>query len=160
MNTPNLLDAIRVVKENERIASASYADAAQKIRHSMGKKLFEQLAEFENFHYEQLTALEISLEESGNYINYDGKEFPTPPIFEIKAALEPNTKSVITIIEAAMDLEKQAERAYADLAANNTDPLGHQMFSRLSEEEHLHYRLLLKAYWTLNNLGSWSWSRP
>jgi rubrerythrin len=160
MITPNLLDAIRVVKENERIASASYADAAQKIGNPMGKKLFEQLSEFEKFHYEQLTALETSLEEKGDFINYEGKEFPLPPIFEIKAAQEPSTKSVMTIISTAMDLELQAEKAYADLAAQTTDPRGHEMFSRLSEEEHKHYRLLLDAYWTLNNLGTWTWSRP
>jgi rubrerythrin len=160
MITPNLLDAIRVVKENERIASASYADAAQKISNPMGKKLFEQLSEFEKFHYEQLTALETSLEEKGDFINYEGKEFPLPPLFEIKAAQEPSTKSVMSIISAAIDLEKQTEKAYADLAAQTTDPQGHAMFSRLSEEEHKHYRLLLDAYWTLNNLGTWTWSRP
>lgn len=160
MSTPNLLDAIRVVKENERIASASYADAAQRINNPMGKKLFEQLGEFEKFHYEQLTALETSLEEKGDFINYEGKEFPLPPIFEIKATQEPNTKSVMSIISAAMDLEKQAEKAYADLAAQTTDPQGYKMFSRLSEEEHKHYHLLLDAYWTLNNLGTWTWSRP
>ena len=160
MSTPNLLDAIRIVKENERIASASYADAAQKIRHPMGKKLFEQLAEFEKFHYEKLTALETSLEEKGDYIDYEGKEFPIPPTFEIKAAQEPDTKSVMTIISEAMNLERQAENAYADLAALTKDPLGHEMFIRLSEEEHNHYRLLSKAYWTLTNLGTWTWSRP
>jgi rubrerythrin len=148
------------VKENERIASASYADAAQRISNPMGKKLFEQLSEFEKFHYEQLTALETSLEKKGDFINYEGKEFPLPPKFEIKAAQEPSTKSVMTIISAAIDLEKQAEKAYADLAIQTTDPQGHEMFSRLSEEEHKHYRLLLDAYWSLNNLGTWKWSRP
>jgi len=160
MRTPNLLDAIRVVKENERIASASYTDASQRISSPVGKKLFEQLAEFEKFHYEQLTALETSLEEKGDFIDYKGKEFPLPPIFEIKAAQEPGTKSVMSIISAAKDLEKQTEKAYADLAVQTTDPLGHKMFSRLSEEEYKHYRLLMEAYWSLNNLGTWTWSRP
>ena len=98
MSTPNLLDAIRVVKENEMRASESYGDAAKKIRHPIGKNLFEQLSEFEQFHYERLTALEKSLEQKGGFINYEGKEFPLPPIFEIKAAEEPNTKSIMTII--------------------------------------------------------------
>jgi rubrerythrin len=160
MSIPSLLDAVRVVKENERKASASYADAAHKISDLMGKQLFQQLSEFERFHYEQLTALETSLEASGDFINYEGKEFPTPPLFEIKAAQEPDTKSVMTIISEAIDLEKQAEKAYADLSAQTTDPRGYKMFSRLSEEEHNHYRLLSDAYWTLNNLGTWTWSRP
>jgi len=160
MSTPNLLDAIRVVKENERIASESYADAAKNISSPIGKNLFEQLSEFEKFHYERLTALEKSLEEKGDFINYEGKEFPLPPIFEIKAAEEPNRKSVMHIVSEAMDLEKRAEKAYADLAAQVTDPQGHQVFSRLSEEEHNHYRILTNAYWTLNNLGVWMWPIP
>ena len=158
MSTPSLLDAIRVVKENERIASVSYADAAQKISNPLGKKLFEELSAFEQFHYEQVTALETALEEKGTYINYAGKEFPLPPKFDIKASQEPETKSVIAIVTAALDLERQAEKAYADLAAQAVDPLGHEMFSRLAEEEHKHYLLLSEAYWTLGNLGKWTWS--
>ena len=159
MNTPSLLDAVRVVKENERLASASYASAAQKISNSLGKQLFEQLSEFEKFHYDQLSALELSLQGTGDFINYQGKEFPTPPVFEVKAAQDPESKSVMTIITEAMDLEKQAEKAYADLAAQTDHPQGHQMFKRLSEEEHNHYRILSEAYWTLNNMGTWRWSR-
>jgi rubrerythrin len=160
MSTPSLLDAVRVVKENERIASASYADAAKNIRHTMGRNLFSQLSEFERFHYERLSALEKSLEETGNYINYTGKEFPLPPVFEIKAAQETDKKSVMTIISEAMNLEKQAEKAYADLAAQVVDPQGFEMFTRLSEEEHIHFRILREAYWNLNSSGVWKWSPP
>jgi rubrerythrin len=156
MNTPNLLDAIRVVKENERIASEKYANAAQ-ILAKVGKELFMQLSEFEKFHYERITALEKSLMEKGDYINYEGKEFPLPPIFEIKAAEEPNKKSIMQVITEAMELEKQAEKAYADLAAQITDEQGHKMFIKLSEEEHNHFRILTKAYWSLNDTGVWKW---
>jgi rubrerythrin len=157
MSTPSLLDAVRVVKENERLASASYALAAQKISNSFGKQLFEQLSEFEKFHYEQLTALEASLVETGDFIDYQGKEFPTPPVFEVKAAQDPEAKSVMTIISEAMDLEKQAEKAYSNLAFQTSHPQGTQMFNRLAEEEHNHYRILSDAFWTLNNLGTWKW---
>ncbi|MFZ0534489.1 MAG: hypothetical protein WAM09_15030 [Anaerolineales bacterium] len=156
MNTPNLLDAIRVVKENERIASEKYANAAQ-ILAKVGKELFMQLSEFEKYHYERITALEKSLMEKGDYINYEGKEFPLPPIFEIKAAEEPNKKSIMQVITEALELEKQAEKAYADLAAQITDEQGHKMFIKLSEEEHNHFRILTKAYWSLNDTGVWKW---
>jgi rubrerythrin len=157
MSTPNLLDAVRIVKENERVASASYAEAAQNLHNPMGKQLFTQLSEFEKFHYEQLTKLETSLEQSGDYINYTGKEFPQPPLFEIKAAQEPNTKSVISILSGAIELEKQAEKSYTELATQVMDQKGHDMFSRLAEEEHKHFRILMDAYWNLNNLGTWKW---
>jgi rubrerythrin len=160
MSTPSLLDALRVVIENERIASSSYAEAAQKINNSDGKLLFEELAKFEQFHFEQLSALETSLEETGEFVNYQGKEFPTPPVFEIKAAQEPNMKSVMKIISEAKDLEREAEKEYADLALQTDDPRGYEMFRKLSSEENIHWRILLHAYWTLTNLGTWTWSSP
>jgi rubrerythrin len=160
MDTPSLLDAIRVTKENERNALESYADAANTIRHSMGKELFSQLSEFERFHFERLTALEKSLQETGAFINYEGKEFPLPPVFEIKAAQEPNKKSVMQIITEAMALETQMRKAYADLAAQITDLQGNQMFRKLSEEEDKHYHILQEAFWSLNQTGVWKWSRP
>ena len=158
MSDKNLLDAIRVVKENERIASESYAAAAAKISNPIGKELFVQLSEFEKYHLARLTALENSLVEKGTFITYEGKEFPQPPIFEIKATQELKQKSVMQIISDAIDLEKRAEKTYADLAKQITDPQGHEMFSRLTEEEHNHYRILIEAYWTLNNMGVWKWS--
>lgn len=160
MSTPNLLDAVRVVKENERIALESYARAAKDITNPMGKKLFEQLSEFERFHYERLTTLEQSLEEKGDFISYQGKEFPLPPTIEVKVAEEHQPKSAMSIISAAMGLEKKAEKAYADLAAQLTDPQGHEMFKRLAQEEQNHYRILTNAYWSLNDFGVWKWSSP
>jgi rubrerythrin len=160
MSDTNLLDAIKVVKENERIASETYAGAAQKISNPMGRQLFTQLSAFEQYHYDRVSALENSLLEKGTFIDYPGKDFPLPPIFEIKAAQELDQKSVMSIISDAISLEQQAERTYADLAAQVTDPEGHAMFSRLSEEEHNHYRLLNEAYWSLTNLGVWKWSPP
>ena len=160
MNTPSLLDALRVVIENERLASSSYAKAAENITNPSGKKLFEELSKFEQYHYEQLSTLKASLEESGEYLEYEGKEFPTPATFEIKAAQEPNMKSVIKIIGEAMELEKEAEHEYANLALQSNDPQGYEMFRRISAEENIHWRILLNAYWTLTNLGTWTWTNP
>jgi rubrerythrin len=159
MNTPNLLDAIRIVKENEKLAMESYANASKKIN-PLGKALFEQLSEFEKYHYERLTALEKSLEESGQFINYVGKEFILPPRLEIKFVDEPGRKSIMEIITEARKVETTAEKAYANLAAQLDDPQGHAMFVRLSEEEHKHYEILTDAFWSLNQTASWTYTRP
>jgi rubrerythrin len=160
MSNTSLLDAVRVVKENERIASQNYASAAEQVSHRLGKGLFTQLSEFEQFHLERLTALEKSLVESGDFIDYQGREFPLPPVFEIQAAREPNQKSIMTIISQAIELEQQAQKAYTDLAHQSIDPRGKKMFVRLAEEESIHQRILLEAYWTMNEMGIWKWSRP
>ena len=160
MSVTSLLDAVRVVKENERTAAQSYLTASWEIWNPMGRKLFEELSDFENYHFKQLSALEKSLEESGEYIEYKGREFPLPPVLEAKAAQEPESKSVMKIINEAIELEREAESAYADLAAQTTDKRGRAMFERLSEEERGHYRLLKDAYWSLTNLGAWKFSQP
>ena len=157
MNTPNLLDAVRIVKENERLSVESYANAAKKIN-SLCKKLFEQLSEFEKYHYERITALEKSLEESGQFINYKGKELILPPKLEIKFAEEPDHKSLMEIISEARKLERKAEKAYSNLAAQLEDPQGHEMFVKLSEEEHKHFEILSEAFWSLNQTGVWKYA--
>ena len=158
MNTPNLLDAIRIVKENEKSARDSYANAAKKVN-PLGKKLFEQLSEFEQFHYDKLTALEKSLEDSGKFINYEGKALILPPRLEIKFAETPEHKSLMEIISEARKLEKDTETVYADLADQLADPQGHDMFVKLSEEEHKHYLILSDAYWSLNQTATWTYPK-
>lgn len=160
MSTTNLLDAIKIAKENERIASTSYARAAKEVRHPMARQLFTELSKFEEYHFERLTELEASLKEKGDYISYINREMSLPPRFEVKAAEEPGQKSLMTIIAQAITLEEQSKKAYADLAAQTTNPLGKQMFTRLSEEEHNHFLILNQAYWQLTNLGTWTFSQP
>ena len=158
MNTTSLLEAIRVVKENERVASEFYSNAAKTTGSQVGKELFVQLAQFEKFHFERVSDLEKSLQLKADFIVYEGKDFPLPPAFGPKAVGEPQHQPVMSIIAEAVKLEKQAEQTYADLAAEISDPQGHAMFKKLSEEEHNHYRLLNEAYWNLTNFKEWKWS--
>lgn len=160
MVTPGLLDAIRIAKDNERIASESYRGAIDEIQHSVGKRLFQELSDFEQFHFEKLTELEHSLIKEGKYINYQGREFPMPPIFEVKGAVEPGKQSLMTIITQAIGLEETAKKTYADLADEVDDPLGKEMFKKLAAEEYGHYRVLVEAYWTVSNFGVWKWVKP
>lgn len=157
MTTPSLLDSIRAVKENERIASESYHSASEEINNPIGKHIFLELSKFEKYHFDKLSDLEKSIESSGKFIDYEDREFLLPPVFEIKASEDPKNKSVINIISQAIELEKQAEKVYGNMAARISDPLGHSMFSRLAEEEHQHYKILREAYWTVTNLGTWKW---
>ena len=156
MVSANLMDAIRIVKENERIACESYLESSKNLTNPLAKELFEQLSKFEKFHFDKITALEKSLLETGKFIEYEGKEFPLPPVFEIKAAKEPNKKSVMQIVSEARELELKAEKTYASLADEIPDQQGKDMFKKLSSEEHNHYLILSKAYWSLNQTGKWS----
>ena len=160
MVTSTLMDAIRVAKENERNASESYAGAAKNLSNHLARELFMQLSEFEKYHLEKLTALEKSLQESGEFIQYEGKEFPLPPVFEIKAAKEPDKKSAMHVLTEARELESQMQKAYASLAAQAPEGRGKDMFNKLAEEEHKHYFILNAAWWSMNDTGEWKWTRP
>ena len=157
MGNTSLLDAISVVKENERLALTKYAESVNKVNNPICKNLFEELSKFETYHFERLSALEKSLQETGEFIDYQGREFPLPPILEIKVVDAPEQKSAMDIISGAMDLEKEASRAYADLSGQIDDPRGHAMFERLAHEERLHYQALAKVYDHLNTFGTMKW---
>jgi rubrerythrin len=159
MVTSTLMDAIRVAKENERIASESYAGAVEKLSNHLARELFMQLSEFEKYHLEKLTALEKSLQESGEFIQYEGKEFPLPPVFEIKVAKESDKKSAMHVITEARELESQMQKAYASLAIQAPDGRGKDMFNKLAEEERKHYFILNEAWWSMNDTGEWKWTR-
>jgi rubrerythrin len=126
----------------------------------VGKQLFEQLSEFEEFHFARLTALEKTLEANGDFISYEGRGFPLPPEIVPKTVEEPNRQTIMEIIAQALELEKQAEKAYSDLAAQVSDPQGHEMFNRLCEEEHKHYRILTEVYWNMTNFKVWKGPLP
>ena len=53
--------------------------------------------------------------------------------------------------------KRLAEKSYTELSNQAMDQKGHDMFNRLAEEEHKHYRILMDVYWNLNNLGTWKW---
>jgi rubrerythrin len=157
IKTTSLLDSVHVVKENEKKAAEFYADAAEKAGSTAGRELFGELAKFENYHYHWLTVLEKSLNEKGITISYEGREFSLPPVLEPQAAEEPRHRTVLDIISRALELERQAEKAYSDLAAGITDPQGRAMFKKLSAEEHNHFRILQEASWGLENGKAWRW---
>jgi rubrerythrin len=152
---PDLADSIRIAKENEKIAADFYSKAGKTSGNPMVKKLFDQLTEFEQIHYEKLSSLERSLLEKGAFITYEGTDFGVPPDLVIRMPELPDQPSVMKIITEAINLETIAENAYNALADLTRDPQGHDMFLKLAEEEHNHYRILKDVYWTLSNLGEW-----
>jgi rubrerythrin len=153
--SPTLMDALRIAKDNEKAAADLYARSSKSAGNASVRKLFDQLANFEQVHYAQLTELEKSLMDKGAFINYDGTEFVVPPDLVIKVPELADHVSTMTVISKAADLETQAESAYHKLALLTTDEVGYRMFNRLADEEHKHYLTLKEVYWTLNNLGEW-----
>jgi len=154
----NFLDAIRMAIEAEKEAAVFYDEAARKTKNPLGRRLFEQLAEFEKYHQSKLSALEESLCQDGACIIYQGRDLSFPVPDEVDKIKEADKMSAMGIITMAMEIKEKAEKRYTALAEQTTDPSGQAMFRRLAEEEHANYRILSDAYWSLNNRGVWAWS--
>jgi rubrerythrin len=152
-----LLDAIKIAMEAEKKAAAFYADAAQKAE-TIGRKLLEQLAEFERHHYAILAELEQSLRDQGAFIGYEGEELTFPAPSEVQTTAEPDKMSMMGIITTALEIEVEAEKRYTALAERTSDPAGRSMFRRLAQEENKHHKILRDAYVSLNNRGVWAWT--
>ena len=151
----HIYEAIQLAKDAEQKAAAFYTDASAKTNNPMGKRLFEQLVAFEQYHYTKLTELEDSLRKQGRFISYQPRELPFSLILGVEKPLEGNKVSVMGIINMAIDLEFRAQNAYQSLAKEITDPDGKAMFERLSKEEQNHFTILSRAAESLNQRGVW-----
>jgi len=151
----SLFGALQIAKEAEQKTAAFYADAAMKTSNPWGKRLFEQLTEFENYHYQKLSALEDSLRDKGAFIRYEEKELNVSAVSSILNGKEENPKSVVDILSMAMDIEVEAQKRYKSLQQQTNDPDGKDMFKKLAGEEAQHYKYLNDAYWALNQRGDW-----
>ncbi|MCS7286848.1 MAG: ferritin family protein [Anaerolineae bacterium] len=155
----SLEEALAIAKEAELKAARIYMEASAKATNPMGKKLLEQLADFENYHYRKLVELEESLRQKGEFIEYESRsmQFSVPPETGDKAQ-ELEAKSVAAILATAIDIEKAAEERYKTLAERTDDPRGKAMFQKLALEEHYHYRILSDEFYAISNRGVWVWS--
>ncbi|UCE20417.1 MAG: ferritin family protein [Gemmatimonadota bacterium] len=153
----DMLGAIELAMEAEDKAHTFYKEGAEKTEHPRGKDLFLQLADFEKNHYDHLKRLHESLSGSGQYIDYGGTSFSKSEVEATsEVAGEPKKTEVLEILNMAIGAEREAQKRYADLAGQTSDPSGRNMFQTLSEEEGVHLRILNDEYYNIANQGSWS----
>jgi rubrerythrin len=152
----SIFDALMIAKEAELKSAAFYTDAVKKTTNPWGRNLFQMLIEFENHHYRKLSTLEDSLREKGAYIRYEAKKVVVSAPSSGLDTREENPKSVLAIINMALEIEVDAKKRYITLTNQTTDPDGKAMFETLAEEESKHWTLLNNVFWSVNNQGLWS----
>jgi rubrerythrin len=159
-----LANAVRMAAEAEKQAVDFYRDAAKKAGNVMIERLFNNLADFEQQHYDKVTELALSLQRKGKFIVYEGCSLPIPAQSEVEMSqqgddvLKATRVSMMDVITMAQNVEQQADKRYTALAEQTTDPDGKAMFQRLAKEEKSHLRLLTEVYWNLNDRGVLAWS--
>ena len=152
----DMLTAIELAMEAEEAARRIYEEGQTKAATSHGRRLFGQLAEFEDSHYRHLKVLLDSLRGSGRYTVYEGTSLAGPAAPEREQNDEPNTDQLLDILNLAIQAEDEAARRYSELAGKTADVSGRMMFEKLSDEERLHARILNDEFYNLSNKGAWS----
>jgi rubrerythrin len=155
-------EALDIAMDTELRAQAFYAGAALEVQDAHGRDLLGRLAAFEQYHYQKLAELARSLQESGQFIEYEARTVeqfaPLVGSGETAGTELVDLKDVPSILSVAIENEKLAGKGYRALADRTTDPLGQTMFRDLANEEMVHQRILEDEFFSLSNRGVWGWS--
>ena len=153
-----VLDAIKLGMDEEKKASEFYAVAAAKLPDGPGKALFTQLSEFEIGHFNALQELQNSLTGDSCYITYESALLEPVGVEGGRVKLDGDVqKTILDILTIGIRNEKNAGRAYRELAAEIEDPNGVQMFEKMAKEEDLHARILEDQLYDVKNQGELVW---
>lgn len=160
-----LEEALDIAMEAELKARAFYAQAAVEVQDPRGRDLLNRLAAFEHHHYQKLSELAQSLEERGEYVEYEGQTMDSVTGLEYPAGKGEAAGTLLdelgdeaAILAKAIENEKAAGERYRLLAEQTADAAGQAMFQRLTQEEQMHQRILEDEFYSLSNQGVWGWS--
>jgi rubrerythrin len=160
-----LAEAVRLAAEAEKQAVEFYRGAAGKASKDALRQLFNGLADLEQFHYDKVIELTLSLQKQGKFLFYEGCTLSIAAQSEIDFAkeagetLEAAKLSLMDVLTAAQNVEVGVSKRYTELAKQTDDPDGKDMFLKLAREEQRHLRLLTDVYWNLNDHGVLRWPK-
>jgi rubrerythrin len=154
-----LSNAVEMALASEKRAVAAYSEAAENAPHVALKSLFTGLSGIEQYHYDKLAELALSLRKQGKFIAYEPcsisiEELPQVEIASVtKDVLSGKKVSLMDVLTSAQDIEKEFEELYTSLAGKTSDPEGKAMFEWLAKEEHRHLEIMTKLYWNVSHHG-------
>ena len=153
----NLDNLLIEALNSELKAKEFYEIAHEKAKSNSGKKLFKELAEFENNHYNKVKKIIESRKE--NMIiqdtNFVSKKIKIKS--EIQGDLEPNKDEIIDVLYIAIESEKKAHERYRRISNMYKDDYGKKIFDSLAQDEINHQRILEDELYQLSNKGTIIW---
>ena len=143
--------------KSELEAKKFYTDASIKAQSQAGKKLFKELAEFEQNHYNRVKNI---IESRTNNMEIQTPEVTTQDISikpEIEGEIESNKDEIITVLNMAIDAEVKAQERYNRIASLFDDEESKKIFFNLSQDERNHKKILEDEIYQLSNKGVIIW---
>lgn len=138
---------------------AFYTHAAETTENTLGKKMFQRLAEDEVEHLKVFGKLFTTILEGGDWKQYArgaNDQTEAPLIEKLKKRMEEKgNKSDLEAVAIGMELERNAMDHFAKAAKEAQDPVAREIFAKIAEQEQLHYDLLQAQYDSVANTGVW-----
>ena len=152
-----LNDLLIEALNSEKKAKDFYLEASNKAQSNAGKKLFKELSEFEQNHYNKVKKI-IELKNEGCKIeNMDPPQKISMIKPEIEGEIEPNKDEITTVINLAIEAEKDAKERYIKIALLIEDEEGKDIFQNLAREEQNHQKILEDQFYQMSNKGTIIW---
>ncbi|MBI5056547.1 MAG: ferritin family protein [Nitrospirae bacterium] len=150
------MNAIEIAIKMETDAIKFYQEAADKMAHAVGKKMFLSVREDEKRHLEVLSQIMKGL---------DIKSSDVSPMKKIKTVFEEMKDEMLHKVEAttdeleafkiAMGMEKEGVEFYRKSVEGAKTGKEKDLFERLIKEEQQHYDIFANTYFFLSDTGSW-----
>ena len=154
---PSVDTLLTEAMKSEIDAENFYRDAAEKAQSQAGKKLFQELADFEHNHFEHVKSI-IASREKGHKVEPPTTHREIPSIkSEVEGEFEPNKEEIVDLLGQGIKAEKEAQTRYAKIAELLDDQEGKEIFHGLAEDERRHHDLLEAQYYHISNKGTIIW---
>jgi rubrerythrin len=156
-STENINNLLNEAMNSELQAKEFYLYASDKAQSNAGKKLFKELAEFEQNHYDRVKGI-IESRNVGKQVEEGAFNKDLPKVrSEIEGELEPNKDEVVMVINLAIKAEKNAQERYKKIADMLDDTKEKDIFNSLAQDERNHQRILEDELYHISNKGTIIW---
>jgi rubrerythrin len=153
----NINNLLIEAMNSELQAKKFYKEASLKAQSQAGKNLFNELADFEQKHYEKIKKI---IESRNKQIKIQKPEIRQDDIklrSEAEGEFEPNKDEIVSIINIAIDAEKKAQEIYSKIADIIEDDEIKNIFINLARDEQNHQKILEDEFYQLSNKGTIIW---
>ena len=134
-----------------------YNNAAEKAQSDAGKKFFQELADFEQHHFEKIKRIVESRASGMKLEAYKPKLKQRDIKPEVAGEFEPNKNEITEVLMLGIKAEMTAQARYQKIAEQIDDMIGKEIFKNLAEDERRHHDLLEAQFYQISNKGTIIW---
>lgn len=153
----NIDEFLKFAMKSEVLAKDFYLNAAGKAQSDSGKRFFQELADFEQHHFDRVKEI-IESREQGATVQPYKHETPFKDVrSEVQGEFEPNKDELVDVLTIGIKAEQSAHERYRKIAHELTSPEEKEIFKNLAEDERRHQGLLEAQFYQLSNRGMIIW---